>query len=83
MTSTVLLVLDLRESAGPLIELALVLGILLLCGDWPSPVRSGGVGAADAEVSIGGGKRFVCRDCGCGGGRMLYKSCSIAWTCLP
>lgn len=61
MTSTALLVLDLREFAAPPIELALVLGMLLLCGDWPSPVSRGGVGAADAEVSIGGGTRLVGR----------------------
>lgn len=33
MTSTALLVLDLRESAAAPTELALVLGTLLLCGD--------------------------------------------------
>lgn len=53
MTSTVLLALDLRESAGPPIELALVLGTELLWGDCASPVRRGGVAAAD--VLMGGG----------------------------
>lgn len=64
MTSTVLLVLDFRESAGPPIELALVLGTLLLCGDCPSPVSRGGVGAAEAEVSMGGGTMLFGRCCG-------------------
>ena len=68
MTSTALLVLDLRESAAAPIELALVLGTLLLCGDCPSPVRSGGVGTAEADVSIGGGARLFNRCCACGGG---------------
>lgn len=45
--SMVLLVLDLRESTMPLIELALVLGRELLCGDCASPAKSGGVGAAE------------------------------------
>lgn len=78
MTSTVLLVLDLRDPAGPPIQLALVLGMLLLWGDWPSPVRRGGVGAAEAEVSIGGGTGLVDRGRGCAGGMMLYRSCSMA-----
>lgn len=82
MTSTVLLVLDLREPANPPVQLALVLGMLLLCGDWPSPVRRGGVGAAEAEVSIGAGTRCVGRAWGCAGGRILYRSCSMAWTCF-
>ena len=64
MTSTALLVLDLRELAVAPTELASVLGTLLLCGDWPSPVRSGGVGRADADVSIGGGARPFKRCCG-------------------
>lgn len=68
MTSTALLVLDLRESAAAPIELALVLGTLLLCGDCPSPVRSGGVGTAEVDVSIGGGARLFNRCCACGGG---------------
>ena len=84
MTSIVLLVLDLREFDGPPTELTLVLGTLLLCGDWQSPVSKGGVGAADAEVSIGGGTRLFGRCCGCADGRMLlYMSCSIACTCFP
>lgn len=62
MTTTMLLLLDLRESAGPPTELALVLGMLLLWGDWPSPVRRGGVGAAEVEISSGGGTRLFGRD---------------------
>ena len=72
MTSTALLVLDLRDSAAPPTKLALVLGTLLLCGDWPSPVKSGGVGTPEADVSIGGGARPFNRGCGCeGGGRIV------------
>lgn len=64
MTSTALLVLDFRDSAGPPTKLALVLGTLLLCGDCPSPVRRGGVGAAEADVSMGGGTMLWGRCCG-------------------
>ena len=83
MTSIALLALDLREPVGPPTELALVLGTLLLCGDWPSPVKSGGDGAAEVEVSIGGGITEFERvpiDC-CGVAE--YSSLSIAWICLP
>lgn len=52
-TSTALPVLDLRVSTAPLIELALVLGRELLCGDCPSPMTRGGVGAAEVSIGVG------------------------------
>lgn len=62
ITSRVLLALDFREPGMPSRELALVLGREILCGDCASPVKSGGVGAAD--VSMGGGSEgllWICR----------------------
>ena len=83
MTSTVLLALDFLEAVLPT-ELPSVLGRLLLCDDdWQSPVSSGGLGAVEAAVLIGGGTEvFVrARDCSCG--TVVYNSVSIACTCLP
>lgn len=75
--------LDLREPVTPPIELALVLGTLKLCGDCPSPVRRGGVGTTEADVSIGGGTALLVR-CRPGiGGIVVYSRASMACTCLP
>lgn len=52
-TSTPFPALDLQVSTAPLMELALVLGRELLCGDCPSPVMSGGVGAAEVLIGVG------------------------------
>lgn len=52
-TSRALPALDLQLSTAPLMELALVLGRELLCGDCPSPVMSGGVGAAEVLIGVG------------------------------
>lgn len=55
MTPTSLLPLDLRDSSGPLTELAWVLGNELLWGDCAASVSGGGVGAAEVS-NMGGGK---------------------------
>lgn len=55
ITSTALLALDLRESSAPLMELALVLGRELLCGDCALPAKRGGGGVGTVD-SIDRGK---------------------------
>ncbi len=57
MSSSVLLVLDVREPAKPSMELTSVLGTELLWGDCASPAKRAGVFAAD--VSIGGGSAWL------------------------
>lgn len=80
MTSRVLLALDLREPTKPSVQLALVLGREMLCGDCASLIKGGGVGAAD--VSMGGGGEGLLWACGRRTG-LLYTIFSIAAICFP
>ena len=61
MNPTSLLPLDLRESSGPLTELAWVLESELLWGECATSVIDGGLGAA--AVSIMGGGRLLGVNC--------------------